>query len=309
MPQSGTLALVLFGAGKAKAIRLLTVGTKQWGARALGVRIYDFAIWIDPKQAHQQLNKAAGTSSSSLHSSHSDSVEPENSSFMAWFNAAQQQEQEHPVSWLQQSLHSFFQLPASTALQQDDSPDLGSAPSGAGGRQRFASLQAVKGVDMSLTIRAARNLPTHMLTDEFHKCLKRRHATMGGHSSDPALQQIQRIFCPQQMPASSTTDGGAAVLSGACITFERRSGSELHAFANGLSMGSVSSEKLCDALFDLYLGKQPVSPGAKAAADETLRRLAQDVEHFYRPKLGASSRQKLICSSAACDPSTCVVGW
>lgn len=143
-----------------------------------GVSSVGFSACANCTQAHQQLNKTAGTSSS-LHSSHSDSVEPESGSFMQWFNAAQQQEQENPASWLQQSLHSFFQLPASTALQQYESPDLGSVSSEAGGRpRRFASLQAVKGVDMSLTIRAARNLPTHMLTDEFHKCLKRRHATV-----------------------------------------------------------------------------------------------------------------------------------
>lgn len=39
-------------------------------------------------------------------------------------------------------------------------------------------------------------------------------------------------------------------------------------------LGTVSSPKVAEALFDLYLGDQPVSKTAKDAAAQTLRRLA-----------------------------------
>jgi hypothetical protein len=39
-------------------------------------------------------------------------------------------------------------------------------------------------------------------------------------------------------------------------------------------LGTVSSPKVAEALFDLYLGEQPVSKTAKAAAGQTLLRIA-----------------------------------
>lgn len=39
-------------------------------------------------------------------------------------------------------------------------------------------------------------------------------------------------------------------------------------------LGTVSSSKVAEALFDLYLGEQPVSKSAKEAAAQTLQRIA-----------------------------------
>jgi hypothetical protein len=39
-------------------------------------------------------------------------------------------------------------------------------------------------------------------------------------------------------------------------------------------LGTVSSPKVAEALFDLYLGEQPVSKSAKQAAAQTLQRIA-----------------------------------
>lgn len=68
------------------------------------------------------------------------------------------------------------------------------------------------------------------------------------------------MFQEDQLPASSTHKG--AVRKGTRLTFSRY-GTTLHTQVNGRSLDRIHSPKLCQAMFDLYIGEQPVSQRAK----------------------------------------------
>ena len=60
---------------------------------------------------------------------------------------------------------------------------------------------------------------------------------------------------------------------GTVLVFRRDGNGRLRARANEYDLTEVSSTKLCQAVFDLYLGDQPVSRKAKRAAGESFFRL------------------------------------
>lgn len=229
----------------ASGLKLIAIGSRQWGnwwdgRGLLKVRIYDFAVYVDPAQARKALGQGQG-----------------------WRRGARARKQQQ----------------------------LGMAD----------QLKAHPGVPMSLTIRAARNLPLPMLSDEFERILQRRHEKVGGASDDPALREVLSYFSRERLPSAVVQ--GDAVRKGASITFSRSPGGELITQAGGAMVGRVVSPKVCEALFDLYLGEQPVSKRAKAAAGDALVRLLQEQQQHYQYKLQAGER--LLCSGDG--PSGCVV--
>ena len=83
---------------------------------------------------------------------------------------------------------------------------------------------------------------------------------------------------------------------GTLLVFRRDGSGRLRARANDHELADVSSPKLCQAVFDLYLGDQPVSRKAKRIAGESFFRL--DAAQQYEPPQDA-----LVCpavSSNAC---------
>ena len=48
----------------------------------------------------------------------------------------------------------------------------------------------------------------------------------------------------------------------------------------GITLGVVDSQKLCEALFDLYLGDVPVSKSAKQVAGESVSRMLTEPGHY-----------------------------
>ena len=60
---------------------------------------------------------------------------------------------------------------------------------------------------------------------------------------------------------------------GTLLVFKRESGGRLRARANDHDLADVSSSKLCQAVFDLYLGDQPVSRKAKRVAGDSFFKL------------------------------------
>lgn len=128
-------------------------------------------------------------------------------------------------------------------------------------------------VDMSLTIRASRPLPLHMLSQEFERILQRRTEKAGGRPDDPALAELLSYFTAQRLPRHVVSAAGDAVRKGAAITFSRSSSGELVTAAGGEVLGVLRSAPVVEALFDLYLGDQPVSKKAKAAAVDSLTRM------------------------------------
>ena len=79
---------------------------------------------------------------------------------------------------------------------------------------------------------------------------------VGGQTSDPGLNQMISMFQESQLPPSSTHNGN--VRKGTTLTFSRY-GSSLHTAINNRPVGAIRSPKLCEAMFDLYIGEQPVS--------------------------------------------------
>lgn len=60
---------------------------------------------------------------------------------------------------------------------------------------------------------------------------------------------------------------------GTVLIFKRDCNGRLKARANEHELADVNSGKLCQAVFDLYLGDQPVSRKAKRAAGDSFFRL------------------------------------
>ena len=81
---------------------------------------------------------------------------------------------------------------------------------------------------------------------------------------------------------------GESVKKGTLLIFRRDGAGRLRAAANEHALADVDSPKLCQAVFDLYLGDQPVSRKAKRAAGESFFRL--DSPQPYAPPQGA-----LVC--------------
>lgn len=205
--------------GAAKKQNLLTVGTRHWGnwwdgRGLLGVRLYDFAIYIDGQEARQ----SAG--------------------------------------------------PAITSTGRRVPSDL------------YQRLRSGQFGNMSIVLRASRSLPLHLLSQEFERILQRRLQRVGGNPEDPALASFLDCFSEDRVP--STAKEGTSVKKGSTITFIRKGG-ELVTATDGIVLGQLQSTKLGDALFDLYLGEEPVSKKAREIAGENFLLLANDPNHVYHP--------------------------
>ncbi|KXZ47538.1 hypothetical protein GPECTOR_34g697 [Gonium pectorale] len=180
---------------------------------------------------------------------------------------------------------------------------------------------SASGVDMSLTIRACRNLPLPMLSEEFCRILQRRIVKAGGRPDDPALNELLSYFSRERLPHHVITAAplgsgqeADAVRKGAAITFSRRSGGELVTEAGGRVLGRVVAPALAEALFDLYLGDQPVSKRAKAAAADALLRLAAGAEaaggspvQRYRYRLQPGERLRCSPGTGPQEQEACVL--
>ncbi|GLI63422.1 hypothetical protein VaNZ11_006390, partial [Volvox africanus] len=249
---------------------LLAVGSRQWGGGGwwdgrglLRVKIYDFAIYADPNKAAYAIRSGGATSPGS------------------------------------RPLGCGNDGPAATTA--------GAGTGGGCGRCSPAELVVSPSsrVDMSLTIRACRNLPLHLLSQEFERILQRRHEKAGGRADDPALHELLSYFSREKLPEHVVTtktmtsdgsfvSGGDAVRKGASITFSRSSSGALLTEAGGRVLGLLQSPALSEALFDLYLGDQPVSKKAKAAAGAALLEMAYREgggDYRYQPRAG----ERLIC--------------
>lgn len=119
---------------------------------------------------------------------------------------------------------------------------------------------------------------------------------MGGDPGDPALAALLDTFRhPERLPASVRA-GAGSVRPGAAIVFERGPGEVLLARVGGVVLGRVEGAgKLSEALFDLYLGEQPVSGRAKGAAAMALQHMASGAgarrgPPYYDPAAGGGGR-------------------
>lgn len=126
-------------------------------------------------------------------------------------------------------------------------------------------------VSMSLYVRPARDLPLLMLRAEHGRVLRRRMRAVGGSPDDPALRALLSCFNAAALPAGATRRG--CVRRGSALLFSRSRSGRLCATADGAAVATVHSPKLCEAVFDLYLGEAPVCRKAKAQARAALERM------------------------------------
>lgn len=137
-----------------------------------------------------------------------------------------------------------------------------------------------------------------MLQAEYEKVLTRRLARAGGDESDAAAlkQLLSGLGDPQRLPAAVRRgEADSSVARGAMIVFERSADGHVTARIGSHVLDSVRSPKLSEALFDLYLGEQPVSKSARDAAADTLHRIAQQQQQFAGYYLPRGSKELIKC--------------
>jgi hypothetical protein len=107
---------------------------------------------------------------------------------------------------------------------------------------------------------------------EYQRILQKRMRGVGGSVDDPSLAELMRYFDDQLLPSGTTRRG--CVRKGTVLHFSRARDGKLTAVANGVRLTTVQSTKLCEAVFDLYLGQQPVSKQARSDASDSFREIA-----------------------------------
>lgn len=123
-------------------------------------------------------------------------------------------------------------------------------------------------VEMSLTVRPSRDLPLVLMASEYKRILRKRMKVLGGNPNDEALTTLLQYFDADKLPPKATRRG--CIRKDTTLHFCRTKNGVLTAVANGTLLTSVHSRKLCEAVFDLYLGDAPVSKKARATAGQTM---------------------------------------
>ncbi len=155
------------------------------------------------------------------------------------------------------------------------------------------SLRSSGDIDMSLMVRAARNLPIKLLAKEYERILRRRIQKVGGSQSDKALAQMIQSFDEKSLPDSIKQ--GGSVKKGTLLTFTKQGSGKMTARANGLQLMSVESPQLCQAVFDLYLGDQPVSKESRQAAGDAVMGMMGTIPYHSPADKGLCSLKGNSC--------------
>ena len=98
-----------------------------------------------------------------------------------------------------------------------------------------------------------------------------------------------------QLPESIKS--GKSVKKGTVLVFTRDESGHLCAKADQHDLITVQSKPLCDAIFDLYVGDQPVSKKAKRMTGESFARLVTSDEY-------SAPRGPLVCEG---DEGVCQI--
>lgn len=125
---------------------------------------------------------------------------------------------------------------------------------------------------LSVSITPLRDLPLGTVREQFKGVLSRRVDKMGGKPEDQAAVEafLNAVLVPEKLPASAVSDSSASLRRDAQLTFSRVAGGRLAATADGKLVGFADNVLLQRALFDTYLGSEPVCGKAKSAVDAFL---------------------------------------
>lgn len=106
----------------------------------------------------------------------------------------------------------------------------------------------------------------------------------------------------ERLPSGMVRNGN--VQKDSVLTFTRGVGGRVTAVADGQELATVTSPAFAAAVFDLYLGDQPVSPAARATALDSASRMLRSGGDGYAPAAGLPG----ICESGA-GSGACARRW
>ncbi|XP_024517125.1 fatty-acid-binding protein 2 [Selaginella moellendorffii] len=119
--------------------------------------------------------------------------------------------------------------------------------------------------EVSLTVRMVvlyKGLTVDLVRSAFQVSLRNRLRKIKGAEDDEGLQ----IFC-------SYLSGDLKIHKGTVIDIHWQPGGRLQTVVDGRRVGTIFSENLCRAFFDLYIGDPPVSSSAKHSIGESFARI------------------------------------
>jgi hypothetical protein len=122
----------------------------------------------------------------------------------------------------------------------------------------YAAVLCDPGVEKTVRLAFARDLDSSKIADALSERLR---PVLGAGSE--SLRAFEAPFA------------GVTFRKGETLTFSAVAG-ELRTSIRGKEVGCVKDPELCVALFDAYLGKDPVVPGAKKSLGEKLAELATE---------------------------------
>uniref|UniRef100_A0A7S1X0F4 Chalcone isomerase domain-containing protein n=1 Tax=Tetraselmis chuii TaxID=63592 RepID=A0A7S1X0F4_9CHLO len=154
-------------------------------------------------------------------------------------------------------------------------------------RQYYNSLRSAPDINMSLLVRTNHVLPIGVMAREYERILRKRITLVGGDRHDPDLNTMLDYFKESNLP-EHVKWGPGSVRKGTVLTFRRTGCGGLAAKANHEDLGEVPSQQVAAALFDLYLGDNPVHHKAKRVAGQKVHEIISNAEtpvHSLIPKL------------------------
>ncbi len=140
---------------------------------------------------------------------------------------------------------------------------------------------------------------THPNNTRVHDTCDRMAAWCPDATSEPATFLACR---EERLPSGMVRNGN--VQKDSVLTFTRGVGGRITAVADGQELATVTSPAFAAAVFDLYLGDQPVSPAARATALDSASRMLRSGGDGYAPAAGLPG----ICESGA-GSGACVRRW
>lgn len=242
---------------------LTATGSK---AIACKVKLYDFALYTNPQQlqaacaaprvgaspAQQQSTCTQGSKAADPASGNSSSLSllSDASNVQALANAA-----EHVDTIEAKSSRRAKKREKSCKRQKHEH-----------GSDAITSRVLADGsIEMSVAITMARDLPLNTVRKDFERILSNRMKAVGGGGG--SVKQLMSNFNTDALPSSAMR--GKCIRKGTPVNFSRSRRGTLTATVASEMLASVDDKKLCQAMFDLYLGDPPVSGAArrKAAAE------------------------------------------
>lgn len=159
----------------------------------------------------------------------------------------------------------------------------------------YSHLRSSPDIHMSLLVRTNHVLPIGVMAREYERILRKRIAIVGGDRQDPHLNSMLECFKEANLP-EHVKWGPGSVRKGTLLTFRRTPCGGLAAAANHEELGEVPSQQVAAALFDLYLGDNPVHYRAKRATGQAVHEAIANAPPAPQPVGGILPLPKLLAA-------------